>query len=87
MYKQFLELLFFRIWLPYLEKRGQACLTFNYNMYGFHISLLEMVIKRADGKTDVPFQMEGQQGRDWKPAAANFYLDYGDRVREIYLIS
>ena len=46
-----------------------------------------MVIKRADGKTDVPFQMEGQQGRDWKPAAANFYLDYGDRVREIYLIS
>ena len=67
--------------MPLFEKRGQVCLTFYYNMFGFHVSLLETVVKRASGRTEYPFQMEGPQGTDWRVAGVDFYLDYGDRVR------
>ena len=68
------------------EKRGQVCLSFYYNMFGFHVNLLETVIKRASGRREYPFQMEGQQGRDWRAAGVDFYLNYGDRVSQFIFL-
>ena len=66
--------------LPYPS--GTYCLTWAYNMYGFHISSLDVIRVRGETQHQLVWHLFGQRGEDWYNAAFNIDLQPGDKVRE-----
>lgn len=50
-----------RALLPVLPTLGPVCVTFAYNMYGFHIGTLQVVKMIGTQETDIVWSLSGQQ--------------------------
>ncbi len=58
-----------RFLLPPLNTTSDSCLTFAYNMYGFHMGTLRVYMTAADGtRTSLWQSRSGDQGPHWLTA-------------------
>ena len=64
-----------RIMLPAFNRDGDYCLSFNYNMNGWHINTLQVVKRVSSGHLVHLWSKEGNKGPQWHSAqvTANLY--------------
>lgn len=61
---------------------GVGCLTFDYNMFGFHMGSLRIVTITPEGEVGATqWALSGPQGPAWKTAQTQIQLAQGEQVR------
>ena len=72
-----------RILLPSFTRDGDFCLSFSFNMYGYHVNMLRVAKLVASGQLVTLWKMKGQQGPHWQTAQFNVDLRTADQVSTI----
>ncbi|ELT88550.1 hypothetical protein CAPTEDRAFT_184991 [Capitella teleta] len=54
-----------RIFVPNLDRSGDMCVEFRYNMYGFHIGTLRLITRNSFNDETTEWEMIGEQGNQW----------------------
>ena len=71
---------FFRIVLPSFNREGEHCLSFHYNMNGFHINTLHVVKRTTSGEQVNLWKKKGHQGPQWHGGQVTVDLHRYDQV-------
>ena len=60
----------YSIFLPVLNRSGDMCVEFRYNMYGFHIGALQVVLRSGTSDYNSRWEMTGEQSdrSEWRQA-------------------
>ncbi|KAK2175032.1 hypothetical protein NP493_756g00046 [Ridgeia piscesae] len=68
------------ILLPSFTRDGDFCLSFSFNMYGYHVNMLRVAKLVASGQLVTLWKMKGQQGPHWQTAQFNVDLRTADQL-------
>jgi len=74
------NLSFFRMLLPSFNREGEHCLSFHYNMNGFHINTLQVVKRTTSGELVNLWEKKGHQGPQWLAGQVTVDLHSSDQV-------
>ena len=69
-----------RILLPPADENHYVRLSFQYNMYGFHMGMLEVCILRNGKYSKDLWSKKGSQSMNWRHAELTIALKTNDRV-------